>query len=190
MNEKKKMKIIARPPKGKMMGLFLVFLWIVLWNVIFQVMHHAGLLEFGGIEIKNWSFFIAVTIFFMQEELNYNERFFYTLVGGTVGLLLGVCVPSGVKFMMGLGMTNSTFAIIIMLVIAIAALILLNPVCPMVFNNVGFCYFIISLINSSNAVEELPSNIVSLVAGSICLNLGCIGILTLYKKQMAKKRSK
>ena len=189
MNEKKKVTIFAKPKKGKMTALFLVFLWIILWNIIYQVMHHAGLLEFGGIEIKNWSFFIAVTIFFMQEELSYLERFLYTLVGGITGLLLGCTVPLGVKFLMGtVGISNPTVAIIIMLAIAIAALILLNPVCPMVFNNVGFCYFIICLINSSTAVQDLPSNIVSLAAGSVCLNLGCMAILTLYKKHMAKKR--
>lgn len=186
-----KLTLFKKPNKAKMTGLFLVFLWIVLWNVIYQVLHHRGLLEFGSVEIKNWSFFIAVTIFFMQEELSYLERFVHTLVGGIVGLLLGCCVPLGVKFLMtSAGMTDSTGAIIIMLVIAIAALILLNPICPIVFNNVGFCYFIISLINSSTAVEELPSNIASLVAGSICLNLGCIAILTLYKKAIAKKKSK
>lgn len=188
-DKKSKLTLFAKPKKAKMTGLALVFLWIILWNIIYQVMHHAGLLEFGSIEIKNWSFFIAVTIFFMQEELTYLQRFVHTLAGGIVGLLLGCCVPLGVKFLMGtFGISSSVTAIIIMLAIAIAALILLNPIFPVFFNNVGFCYFIISLINSSTAVEELPSNIASLVAGSICLNLGCIGILTLYKKSQAKKK--
>ena len=55
------------------------------------------------------------------------------------------------------------------------------------FNNVGFCYFIISLINAKAAVEKLPVYLLSLLLGSIFLNLGCSGLLALYKKAMMKK---
>ena len=74
-----------------------------------------------------------------------------------------------------------------MLVIAIAALILLHPYLPMFFNNVGFCYFIISLINSKETISSLPSNLLSLLLGSIILNLGCSALLTLYINNKKKK---
>lgn len=78
-------------------------------------------------------------------------------------------------------------AVMIPLTVCIAALILLNPYLPVFFNNVGFCYFIISLINAKAAVEKLPVYLLSLLLGSIFLNLGCSGLLALYKKAMMKK---
>ena len=79
-------------------------------------------------------------------------------------------------------------AVSLLLIIAIAALILLQPVLPFVFNNVGFCYFIVSLINSKETVSNLPSNLLSLALGCIALNLGCSLLLGAYKKHMAAKR--
>ena len=79
-------------------------------------------------------------------------------------------------------------AIMVPLVVCIAALILLNPYLPVFFNNVGFCYFIISLIDAESAITKLPVYLLSLLLGSIILNLGCSGLLALYKKSMMKKR--
>ncbi len=185
-NQKQKFKLIHKPAKGKMTGLFIVFLWIILWNIIYQILHGAGLLHFGGIEILNWSFFISVTIFFMQEELTYKERFWHTLIGGAVGLLIAAGVVTGTKLLMSSGLGHVP-AVSIMLVIAIAILILANPYLPMIFNNVGFCYFIVSLIDSKSTIEHLPSNLVSLLLGSLILNLGCSFLLTLYIKNKKKK---
>lgn len=187
--ENSKIKIFSKPAKGKMTVLFTVFLWIMLWNVIYQALHGIGLWENWPIQIENWAFFISVTIFFMQEELSLKERFFHTLFGGIVGLLIAAGVVLGCKALMGLGLSHFG-AICICLCGAIALLILGHPYMPMFINNVGFCYFIISLINSSEAVSALPSHIVSLVLGSICLNAGVILVLTLLKKFKAKKASK
>lgn len=184
MNEKKKLTIISKPPKGKMTGLLIVFAWIILWNIIYQACH--DILTSGPIQVINWSFFISVTIFFMQEELTYKERFWHTLCGGAVGLLIAAGVVKGCVALMGAGLEHFP-AICIMLVIAIAALILLHPYLPMFFNNVGFCYFIISLINSKETISSLPSNLLSLLLGSIILNLGCSALLTLYINNKKKK---
>ena len=78
------LKFFAKPPKGKMKGLLIVFAWIILWNFIYQAVHGA----WHDMPIANWAFFISVTIFFMQEELTYKARFWHTLIGGAVGLLL------------------------------------------------------------------------------------------------------
>ena len=77
MNEKKKLTIISKPPKGKMTGLLIVFAWIILWNIVYQACH--DILTCGPIQVINLSFFISVTIFLMQEELSYKERFWHTL---------------------------------------------------------------------------------------------------------------
>ena len=82
---KEKMQLIHHPKKGKMGGLFIVFIWIAIWNIAYQLLH--GLWHDWDIQIVNWAFFASVTLFFMQEELTYKERFWYTLVGGNVGFI-------------------------------------------------------------------------------------------------------
>ena len=184
--EHNKLQFFNKPKKAKLMGLLLVFCWIILWNVIYQLLHAKGWTHIGGLEIVNWSFFISVTIFFMQEELSYKERFLTTLLGGAVGLLIAAGVVKGTVLLMGAGASHA-LGVSVMLIIAIAALILLQPVLPYLFNNVGFCYFIISLISSKETIANLPSNLFSLLLGSLILNLGCSLILNLYKKAMMKK---
>ncbi len=179
-----KLTFFAKPAKGKMTTLFVVFLWVILWNIIYQIIHPH--LHDSPLTIENWAFFISVTIFFMQEELTPKQRFWHTLIGGAMGLLIAAGVVLGCKQLMALGLSH-TLAICILLIIAIGMLILLNPYMPMFFNNVGFCYFIVSLIDSSTTVAKLPSHLFSLLLCSICLNLGVIGILRLLKKAKAKK---
>ncbi len=187
--EQTKLRFIQKPKKTKMLGLLIVFAWIVLLNIAYQVLHAKGLTHFGGIEIVNWAFFLSVTVFFMQEELTYKERFLTTLFGGAVGLLAAAGVAKGTVLLMGQGLGHIP-AVCLLLIAAIGALILLQPVLPYLFNNVGFCYFIVALINSKEAVANLPSYLVSLLLGSICLNLGCSILLTLYKKTAVKKAKK
>ena len=176
------LKFFAKPPKGKMKGLLIVFAWIILWNFIYQAVHGA----WHDMPIANWAFFISVTIFFMQEELTYKARFWHTLIGGAVGLLLAAGLVTVDVLLVKSGVPHLA-AVMIPLTVCIAALILLNPYLPVFFNNVGFCYFIISLINAKAAVEKLPVYLLSLLLGSIFLNLGCSGLLALYKKAMMKK---
>ncbi len=185
--EHEKLHFFNKPKKAKMLGLLLVFAWIILWNVIYQILHAKGFTHFAGLEVVNWSFFISVTIFFMQEELSYKDRFLTTLLGGAVGLLTAAGVAKGTGMLMQAGASH-LIAVSAMLIVAIAALILLQPVLPYLFNNVGFCYFIVSLINSKETVTNLPSNLFSLLLGSVILNLGCSLILTLFKKAMLKKK--
>ena len=185
--EHTKLRFFQKPKKAKMIGLMIVFAWILLLNVVYQILHAKGLTHIGGLEIVNWSFFLSVTVFFMQEELQYKERFFTTLIGGAVGLLIAAGVAKGTGLLMAAGVGH-VVAVSLLLIVAIGLLILLQPVLPYVFNNVGFCYFIVSLINSKETVSNLPSNLLSLALGCIALNLGCSLLLGLYKKQMAKKR--
>ncbi len=185
-NETKKegVKFIGKPAKGKMGGLLIVFAWIAVWNVIYQAAH--GLWHDSSIQIVNWAFFAAVTLFFMQEELTYKERFWHTMVGGTVGLVLA----AGIGFVCTVLMKNGvgyTAAVCIPLVIAIAVLILAHPYLPVLFNNVGFIYLIVAFVESDKVVSMLPSYIISLVLGSLILNLGCSFFIGLYTKALTKK---
>ncbi len=185
--EREKIKLLHKPAKGKMGGLLIVFIWIALWNIIYQLLH--GMWHDWDIQIVNWAFFASVTLFFMQEELTYKERFWYTLVGGSIGLIIAAGVSSGCKALMGFGLDH-TLAVILMLLVAVAVLILANPYLPMIFNNVGFIYFIVSFVQTDKIVTNLPSHLVSLLAGSVILNLGCSVLLTAYKKSLSKKAAK
>ena len=186
-SEKSKIKLFCKPPKGKLQALILVFIWIALWNVIFQALH--GVMPHEGLRVINWAFFISVAVFFLQEELTYKERFWYTLCGGAVGLLLAAAVSLSAHLLMGLGFSHFA-AVCIPLVIIIGILILTRPFIPMFFNDVGFVYLICSFIESDKIVDNLPSHLLSLVLGSIILNLGASVIITLYRKHMTKKRNK
>ncbi len=186
MNKEKKegFKLIQKPAKGKMGALVIVFAWIAIWNVVYQAIH--GLWHDSSIQIVNWAFFAAVTLFFMQEELTYKQRFWHTMVGGSVGLVLaaGIGVVCTVLMEKGVGYTA---AVCIPLVIAIAVLILAHPYLPVIFNNVGFIYLIVAFVESEKVVSMLPSYIISLVLGSLILNLGCSFLIGVYTKALTKK---
>ena len=92
-----KFKLLHKPTKTKMQVLSLVFVWIAIWNVVYQYLHGAGLLHFeiGNLHlgVENWAFFAAVTLFFMQEELSYKDRFWQWVP--TVPTCCGrLCFPS------------------------------------------------------------------------------------------------
>lgn len=185
MHEQQGLKFFTKPPKGKMKALLIVFAWILLWNFIYQIVHGV----WPQLPIANWAFFISVTIFFMQEELTYKARFVHTLVGGAVGLLLAAGLIALYTVLAKNGV-SALAAVMIPLALCVAALILLNPYLPVFFNNVGFCYFIIALIDAESAVSKLPIYLLSLLLGSVILNLGCSGLLALYQKSAMKKVAK
>ena len=182
-NSKEKFTLLHKPKKGKMGGLLIVFVWIVIWNVAYQLLH--GIWHDWSIQIVNWAFFASVTLFFMQEELTYKNRFWYTLIGGNVGLLLAAGVIVSSKYLSGFGL-NHTLAVTIPLLICVAVLILANPYLPMIFNNVGFIYFIVTFVKTDEVITKLPSHMLSLLLGSIILNLGCAVLLNIYKKKLIK----
>jgi len=188
-----KFKLLHKPTKTKMQVLSLVFVWIAVWNVIYQYLHGAGLLHFElgnlSLGVENWAFFAAVTLFFMQEELSYKDRFWHTLCGGTVGLLLAGGVVATVHFLMGKGLDHATAASI-PLVIVVGALILLHPYIPLFFNNVGFIYLIVAFVKSDVMLENLPTYIFSLILGSLILNLGCSVIINKFTAYAQKKAAK
>ena len=181
----KKIKVFQKPAKGFLPMLWLITGWVVLWNVVYQILAANGLVQFGSIKIVAWAFFITITIFFMQEELGNRDRFFTTLFGGAVGILLGWCVVSGTTALAAAGW-NPTLALCIFLAIAITMLIMLPPYMPYFFNNVGFIYFIVYFVFIEISEEELaeisvvPSLLISLVLGSIIMNLGCMLMLRIY----------
>lgn len=179
-----KIKFLQKPAKGKLGGLFIVFLWISLWNIVYQALH--GIWAESEIQIVNWAFFAAVTLFFMQEELTYKQRFWHTLIGGTVGLLLAAGVVLCCTALMKTGLSH-TVAVSIPLIVCIAILILAHPYVPVVFNNVGFIYFIVAFVEKEHTVSMLPSYVLSLLAGSVILNLGCAFLIGRYTKALAKK---
>lgn len=192
-NTNGKFKLLHKPTKTKMQVLSLVFVWIAVWNVIYQYLHGAGLLHFElgnlSLGVENWAFFAAVTLFFMQEELSYKDRFWHTLCGGTVGLLLAGGVVVTVHFLMGKGLDHATAASI-PLVAVVGALILLHPYIPLFFNNVGFIYLIVAFVKSDVMLENLPTYIFSLILGSLILNLGCSVIINKFTAYAQKKAAK
>lgn len=183
--ESQKIKIFHKVTKREFVPLLIIFSWIAVWNIIYQVIHHS----YPELPVVSWAFFISVTVFFMQEKLGFKQKFFHTLVGGAVGLVLAAAIPLGCTMLVKKGLP-AVVAVCIFVVAGIGLLLLLSHSLPMFFNNVGFCYFIIALIDSKTAVENLPKYLLSLLLGSLILNLGSIMLLKLYSSHMAKKAAK
>lgn len=188
-----KFTLFHKPTKAKLHVLLIVFAWIGIWNVIYQYLHAAGALHFEigslSLGVENWAFFVAVTLFFMLEELPLKDRFWHTLCGGIVGLLLAAGIVLTVPFLMGKGLDHAT-AVSIPLVIVVAALILLHAYIPLFFNNVGFIYLIVAFIQADVMVEKLPSYIFSVIVASLILNLGSIVLINKYTAYAQKKAAK
>jgi hypothetical protein len=171
-------------PKNVMIIQFFVFLWIVLCNLIIQ----SFLQPLEDIGYINWSFFLANILFFLIEEPNYKDRFLKVLFGSLVGLLSAYFLAIIYTILEKSGM-NPIVSIMIPLTIVLFLIINLHPIYPMVFNNIGFAYFVIALINAAAAYSKISDYIISAVAGNIIVNGIAVLIIIGLTKYLAKTPS-
>lgn len=54
---------------------------------------------------------------------------------------------------------------------------MLNAYIPMVFNNIGFAYFVFALVDAAGAYAHLVSYVITAVAGNVIVNGGCVLII-------------
>lgn len=170
--------------KIKMLTLTTVFLWILICNLLTHIFHEQ--ISFGGTHFINWSFFLSVTFYFLLHEVEPKKRILHVLCGGAVGVALGCMMVYGTTVLVKAGL-HKNLAFGILITIALASLILLNPIAPMFFNNVGFGYLIVSTITSSETLHNAPSTLLWLVIGTVVLNVVCCVIVTKLPKLLMKK---
>lgn len=158
-----------------------IFIWIVLWNVLLHVfeepLHHVG--------FASWAFWLANISFFLLEHESTPERIVKPLVGGVVGSILGyITILSHVAFF---APKFGPLGVLIPIVIWLVLIVLLGGFFPAFFNSVAFMYLVVSTIVPETAITNVAGNCVSVIAGSVIMNLGCVLIIHLYTQSLIKK---
>ena len=158
-----------------------VFLWIVLCNLLVQSFH----LPLEKIGYVNWSFFLANILFFILEEPDYKERFLKVLFGSLVGLISAYILAIVYTILAENGV-NQVVSIMIPLTLVLFLIINLHPILPRFFNNIGFAYFLIALINPTAAYGHIVGYVSSVVAGNIIVNGVAVLIIIGLTKYFSK----
>jgi hypothetical protein len=168
--------------KNQMIIQFCVFLWIVLCNLVVQ----SFLQPLGKIGFANWSFFLANILFFLMEEPSYKDRFLKVLYGSLVGLISAYLLVMVFTVLAKSGV-NPTVSVMIPLTVVLFMIINLHPIFPKVFNNIGFAYFTIALIDAATAYSNITGYVVSAVAGNIIANGVAVLIILGFTKYFSNK---
>jgi hypothetical protein len=168
---------IEKVSKEKMVIQFTVFLWIVLCNLVVQ----AFLEPLHEIGFTNWSFFLANVLFFLLEDPSYKDRFLKVLFGSSIGLI-GAYLLAIIYTILSENGVGHLWAVMIPLTIVLFLIINLHPIFPKVFNNIGFAFFTIALIDAAGAYSHITGYIVSAVAGNLIVN----GIAVLIIMELMK----
>ncbi|WP_066304396.1 hypothetical protein [Bacillus sp. FJAT-29814] len=171
----------AKISKEKMIIQFTVFMWIVLCNLVVQ----SFLEPLHEIGFTNWSFFLANILFFLLEDPSYKDRFLKVLFGSLVGLIGAYLLAIIYTILVENGVSH-LFSVMIPLTIVLFLIINLHPILPKVFNNIGFAFFTIALIDAAGAYSHITGYIVSAVAGNLIVNGVAVLIIIELMKYFTK----
>lgn len=142
----------------------LLLIWILAANLILQLAN----IEFG------WVIFISNIMFFTMEG-DWKKRFLHVEIGGLVGLILAfLTVLVMLKLSVSIGPIES---VMLPLAVVLFVIIVLNPICPMFFNNISFAYFTCAFINVEFFIANFIAIMLVYLLGSIIVNMGCIILL-------------
>lgn len=168
---KKKVKINA-----------VVFLWILFCNSVVQIFF----MQLSGIGFSTWAFFLINVLFFLMNDVDYKERFIRALIGSIVGLLAAGFMTFATEKLSVAGVTG-VISIMMPLTVCLAVIIILHPIFPRLFNNCGFAYFVVALINSETAFVNMIPYMVSTVAGHLIVNTGTVAIIIIMSRCINKE---
>lgn len=172
---------VEKISREKMVIQFCVFLWIVLCNLIVQ----AFMEPLHEIGYTNWSFFLANVLFFLLEDPSYKDRFLKVLFGSMVGLI-GAYLLAMIYTILAENGVSHLFSVMIPLTIVLFLIINLHPIFPKIFNNIGFAFFTIALIDAAGAYSHITGYIVSALAGNLIVNGVAVLIIIELMKYFTK----
>ena len=164
-----------------------IIVWIALWNALALALHH----HLEGLPFRGWAFFISVTFYYFMEEPNWKKKMASTFFGGTVGILFTLFLVLVDVWLEGMGIGHTT-AVMIPLCVVLIVLIMGKPYCPVLFNSIGFAYFVITTMPGvvDTIVEDTIPYIVSIGLGCIILCGGCQLMTKLIADYYTKKAAK
>lgn len=150
-----------------------ILLAVLALNLICQIF--AGFLE--ELNYVSWVFFLSNVMFFTLEEQNTRKKFFMVLCGSIFGLAAAAFLIwlNTVLVSMGIG---AVISVMIPLALVLTMTIMLNPVCPVVFNNCAFAYFIVALIDPTPLGNDLCADIIWTVIGHLVVNGLCLLVIS------------
>lgn len=155
-----------------------ICLWILACNLILNLLH----LPDHGVHFVNWAFFLINILFFLDGETSVRRRYLSVMVGSLVGIVLAGLVTWTLLHLWSEygGPWPYLPALMLPLAVAISCMILLHPLFPVVCNNCGFAYFLVSLTIMSNepwggdSFSNIPAYLISAVLGHLIVNGVCL----------------
>lgn len=184
---------MVKATKQQMILQVVVCIWIILCNLTVNLLD----LPAKGIHYANWAFFMINILFFLVGEPDMKKRYIQVLVGSLMGILLAGFTTLILALLwseQGMGGTLSFVpSLMVPLASSLAILIILHPVCPTLFNNCGFVYYLVALtimeneVWGGNPLSNIPAYAFSAIAGHIIVNGGSLLIIGALTKYFAQK---
>ena len=197
------MKFFQKMDRNMFKVQFFAFLWILLCNVIVQLLHGPMTEDVGN---WTWTIFLANVLFFIKSNHNHKEGILENACGGIFGLLGAIGLISLNTWFAQMGastLLSTLIAIAIFLFLTIA----IHPLVPYVFNNIALCFFLVALINAG-AFYVSPDlgtetwgtqpvlmahpwlHFLGIILGNLIVNVGTVLIVSIIQKRSKKNTSK
>ena len=162
------------PRIAKLIHLSYIFVWVIAVTL-------AG--HFLGIH-STWVYSLTVPLFFLLEGTP-KDKVLSIFCGGATGMIL--------TYLMCLAIAATTpvlgslWSYLIFVTITIGVLMLMMPFAHHFFNNVGFIYLVVSVIDTKTFCADFVTLLVSFFVGGAIYVGGAIAIVA-YLKYRAKKK--
>ena len=181
------MKFFGKMDKHAFILQFSAFLWILICNVIVQLLHA----PLSSIGIPGWTIFLANVLFFIRNNPNQKEGLLEDALGGIFGLLGAMGLIYLNIWFAGMGI-STLLATIVAIAIFLFLTIAIHPLLPYVFNNFALCFFLVALINEETQTNLLTnpfSHFAGVILGNLIVNVGTVLIINILIKHFAKKKN-
>ena len=195
------MKFFNKMDKHTFILMFSAFLWILICNIIVQLLHEPLT---AGVGNWTWTIFLANVLFFIKGNPKHVEALLENACGGIFGLIGAMGLISLNTWFAGMGistLSSTILAIAVFLFLTIA----LHPMVPYVFNNMSLCFFLVALINAGafyvnpdlgvstwGTQPVLMSHpwlhFLGVILGNLIVNVGTVLIVDIISKRFAKNK--
>ena len=106
------------------------------------------------------------------------NNFYQVEIGGLAGLILGYLALTSISFLSPL--INEKVSVMFVLAIIIYFIIMLNPKCPLIFNNTAFLYFTAALIAPNEFFVDFWTIIIVFICGSVLTNTVSLKLFKIF----------
>lgn len=168
------MKSPKNPRIAKLIHLSYIFVWVI-------AVTFAG--HFLGIH-STWVYSLTVPLFFLIEGTE-KEKVLSIFCGGATGMILTYIMCMGIKAITPY--LGSLWSYLICVTIAIGILMLLMPFARYFFNNVGFIYLIVSVMDTKTFCADFVTLLISFFVGGAIYVGGAIAIVHILRYRAKKK---